>query len=105
MVMKGAGERQTLTEEGKLREGRAIRVAHQICDALKYLHGQGVVHRDLKLENTMVDGEERIKILNCGTASKVDRIRVRSGKSHAMGIRRTTYGTRSCHGLGSETAR
>lgn len=59
----------------------------KICDALKYPNGQGVVHRDLKLENSMVDGEEeRIKILDFSNASRVDRIRVRSGKSsHPMG--------------------
>jgi len=27
----------------------------QMIDVLKYVHGKGVVHRDLKLENILVD--------------------------------------------------
>ena len=46
--------RQVLNEQGKLPPERAVRMALQICDALDYIHGQGVVHRDLKPENIMV---------------------------------------------------
>ena len=84
MVMEwaaGQSLRQTLTEEGRLREERATRVALKICDALECLHRQGVVHGDLKPENIMIDGEECIKILDFGTAAKVDRIRLRFAKS------------------------
>ena len=50
--------RQILNEQKKLPPERAIRITLALCDALDYIHSQGVVHRDLKPENIMV-GPER----------------------------------------------
>jgi len=41
-----------------------VKIALGICDALDYMHKHGVVHRDLKPENIMVDGEDRIKLID-----------------------------------------
>src|SRR5579863_10441843 len=38
--------REILAEEGKLPFDRAVGIALEICAALEYMHGQGVVHRD-----------------------------------------------------------
>ena len=38
------------------RRSAPSRIAIAICDALDYIHRNGVVHRDLKPENIMVDG-------------------------------------------------
>ena len=46
--------REILTKEGKLPAERALRIARNTCEALEYIHSQGVVHRDLKPENIMV---------------------------------------------------
>jgi serine/threonine-protein kinase len=51
---------------------RAVKIALGICDALDYMHKHGVVHRDLKPENIMVDGEDRIKLIDFGIAMKED---------------------------------
>ena len=61
--------RQILGEQGKLPAERAVRIALGICDALEYIHSQGVVHRDLKPENIMVDAEDRIKLIDFGIAA------------------------------------
>ncbi len=40
----------------------------QVCDAVQYAHGRGVVHRDLKPANILVDRADRAKILDFGVA-------------------------------------
>jgi eukaryotic-like serine/threonine-protein kinase len=60
--------RQVLGSERKLPPERAIKIAVGIADALSYIHTHGVVHRDLKPENIMVDGDDRIKLIDFGIA-------------------------------------
>src|SRR5256885_10254711 len=46
-----------LLEKGPLAPDRAVQVTLQVCGALAYAHGQGVVHRDVKSSN--IRSEER----------------------------------------------
>ncbi len=78
--------RQILAEAGRLPSERAVKIALEICDALEYMHSQGVVHRDLKPENIFVDSEDRIKIIDFGIAATAGARRLTFGKlSHVMG--------------------
>jgi len=78
--------RQVLSERGKLPVERAIRITSRICDALFYIHSNGVVHRDLKPENIMVDSEDRIKLIDFGIASQAGSRRLTFAKlSQVMG--------------------
>jgi len=58
--------------EGRdLTPTQALAIVPQICAALEYAHGRGVVHRDIKPENIMMDTDGSIKITDFGLARLV----------------------------------
>ena len=66
----GANLRQFL-QAGPLDPRLALEVVPQICDALQYAHEEGVVHRDVKPENLLLDGRGRVRIADFGLAKLV----------------------------------
>jgi serine/threonine-protein kinase len=78
--------RSILNEQRKMPIEQAVKLTLAICDALDYMHKRGVVHRDLKPENIMVDGEDRIKLIDFGIAMKEDARRLTyAGPSPLLG--------------------
>jgi serine/threonine protein kinase len=60
---------QILNEEKRLPVDRATKLTLHICDALDYVHGHGVVLRDLSPDSVMVDSEDNIKLFSFGFAA------------------------------------
>ena len=84
--VEGGLLRSILNQQGKLPVDRAVNLTLAICDALDYMHKHGVVHRDLKPENIMVDGQDRIKLIDFGIAMKEDARRLTyAGPSPMLG--------------------
>jgi len=66
--VEGKSLRAMLKEREPLPAEKALEIARQVCDALEYLHSQGVVHRDIKPENILITPSGQVKILDFGIA-------------------------------------
>src|SRR5437660_5743457 len=66
--LEGKDLRAVLREKGKLTPEEAARVLWQICRALEAAHGEGVIQRDLKPQNIMMDANGRAYVMDFGIA-------------------------------------
>jgi serine/threonine-protein kinase len=69
-----------LKRVGRLAEEKALEMARQLCAALEAVHEVGLLHRDLKPGNVMLDGRGRVKLTDFGLATVAGAVRdVRAG--------------------------
>ncbi|XP_076277781.1 serine/threonine-protein kinase SIK3 isoform X3 [Lasioglossum baleicum] len=59
-----------LVRNGRMPEPEARRIFRQIVLAVRYLHQQRVVHRDLKAENLLLDADNNIKLADFGFSNE-----------------------------------
>ncbi|MFL6450001.1 MAG: protein kinase domain-containing protein [Bryobacteraceae bacterium] len=60
-----------IDESGKLPQKHAAEIMLQVCRGLEAAHAAGVIHRDLKPQNIMMDTQGRVAVMDFGIAYSI----------------------------------
>ena len=66
----GVNLRQAM-QAGRFSPAEALTIVPKICEALQFVHEEGILHRDIKPENILLDAKGRVKIADFGIAKLV----------------------------------
>ena len=61
-----------ILQKSPLLVTHGIGIFRKICEALKYLHSQKIIHKDLKPENILVNQEGDVRLIDFSIAEKVN---------------------------------
>ena len=75
-LIEGLALHQYFDAHPEMSRRERVAVLAQVADALDYIHGRGLVHRDVKPANILVDGEGRATLMDFGIAVAIDSARV-----------------------------
>lgn len=94
MELAAGGELFTrVIQDGNLPEDVARRYFAQLMGAVEFMHRHGVAHRDLKLENVLLDGSDACKVCDFGLAHVY--APAADGSIDASGLLREVCGSKS----------
>lgn len=78
-LLEGVTLKQYMAEKGTLGWQETLFFATQICKALQHAHAHGIVHRDIKPQNIMIDKDGVIKVADFGIAALENMKEARTG--------------------------
>jgi eukaryotic-like serine/threonine-protein kinase len=73
-VIEGENLKELVERGGPLPVRRALELGLEVGRALAFAHGQGLVHRDVKPQNVLLNDEGRAKVTDFGIARTVDTV-------------------------------
>jgi len=67
-LVEGTDLKAVIDKQAPLAPQRALAIAAQVADGLEYAHKRGMVHRDVKPQNVLIDPDGNIRIADFGIA-------------------------------------
>src|SRR5207302_1451367 len=71
-LVEGQTLKEILDADGRLPVRRALEIAIQVARGLAFAHEHGLVHRDVKPQNVILNGDGRAKVTDFGIARSLD---------------------------------
>jgi len=72
--IEGRDLKSLIRERGKIEPKQAADIIAQVCRALEAAHSEGVIHRDLKPQNIMVDEQGKVSVMDFGIARSMEEV-------------------------------
>lgn len=69
--VEGRSLGQAVAETGAFSVRRALETTRQIAEAIRFLHAEGYLHRDVKLDNVLIDAKGCVKLCDLGFAAPI----------------------------------
>jgi len=89
--VEGTPLKQLITARGPLPVAVTLTIGKQLCRALEVAHEQGVIHRDIKPQNIVVEPNGFLKVMDFGIARLADRPREKGLTQEGMSIGTPDY--------------
>jgi eukaryotic-like serine/threonine-protein kinase len=70
--IEGLDLKALVSQKKRLAPDEAVAIIKQVCQALDAAHSGGVIHRDLKPQNIMVDTQGKVSVMDFGIARSVE---------------------------------
>ena len=67
-LVDGEDLKARIARQGPLPPREAARICAQVASTLSYAHSRGVIHRDIKSQNVLIDAEGNVKLADFGIA-------------------------------------
>lgn len=89
--VRGENLANTVQRDGPLTVQKAVNCIRQAANGLRYAHGRGVVHRDVKPGNLMMTDAGLVKVLDLGLATVDDSFRLVQRSTEVVSAERLTH--------------